>query len=208
MTADLEGVRRVYGAAAGTYDRRWRRYLDVTVKRTARAIPDPLEGPLLDVGCGSGLLIARLLSRDPRPHVTGVDVSPEMLALARERIGDRASLVLADAAALPFPRGSFAVVATSSSLHHWPDPLAGLREIARVLRPAGTLVLTDWRADHFPTRVRDLALRMTDPSHQAVLSVGGARTALRSAGFEVVRVERYSAGWSWGLMTITARPAA
>lgn len=205
MTADLEAVRRVYGATAERYDERWRRYLEVTVRRTVQAIPDPLEGPLLDVGCGSGLLMERLLSRAARPPITGVDVSLEMLGLARDRIGDRARLVLADGAALPFPRGSFEVVATSSSLHHWPDPHAGLREIARVLRPGGTLVLTDWRADHFPTRVRDLALRMTDSSHRGVLSVDGARAALRTAGFGVTRVERYSAGWSWGLMTITAR---
>lgn len=140
--------------------------------------------------------------------MAGVDLSPEMLAIARERLPTCVRLVLADAAALPFRSRSFQIATSTSSLHHWPDPQAGLREIARVLRPGGTLVLTDWRADHPPTRIRDAVLRFTDPSHQRALSVADVSSLLRAAGFEVRAVDRYRSGWSWGLMTITARAGA
>lgn len=205
MAGPVDGVRRVYARTAAKYDERWRHYLDVTLSRTADAIPRFENGPLLDVGCGTGLLIERILTRYPDLAVTGVDPSPEMLAVARSRIGGRAPLVIAGAEALPFPTGRFRVVVTSSSLHHWRNPGRGLREIARVLSPDGILVLTDWRADHPPTRLRELVYRLTDPSHARALTSAGARAALRTSGFRVTRVDRYSAGWSWGLMTVTAR---
>lgn len=207
MQGPLGGVRRVYSRAAAEYDSRWRQYLDRTVAMTVEATPRAAGGPLVDVGCGSGLLLERLLERDPGLRAVGVDVTYDMLKIARERLNGRARLVLADAAALPFPAGTFAVATTSSSLHHWPDPTAGLAEIARVLAVGGTLVLTDWRLDHLPTRLRDLVLRLVDPSHRAAASVRQMCGMLAASGYSVERVERFEAGWSWGLATITARVA-
>jgi ubiquinone/menaquinone biosynthesis C-methylase UbiE len=204
MAGSLGAVRRAYARTAAEYDERWRHYLEVTISRTIAAIPATPGAPLLDVGCGTGVLIERVMARYPDLRVTGADPSPEMLAVARARVPAGARLVLAVAEALPFPSGTFGVVVTSSSLHHWRDPAMGLREIARVLGPAGLLVLTDWRADHLPTRLRDVFLRLGHPSHGRALTVAAARAALRAAGFRVTHVDRYAAGWSWGLMTVTA----
>lgn len=208
MKAGLRGVRDVYAETAAAYDRRWQEYLRVTIDATLEALPSAAGASVLDIGCGTGLLLERLMAREPTTGATGVDVTPEMLDVARRRLGSRAQLLLADAAALPFPPGSFDLAATSSVLHHWARPAAALSEIARVLKPGGVLVLTDWRADHIPTRLRDIGLRIGDRSHRRAYTPGAARSMLEAAGFDIDSVRRYRLGWSWGLMTIAARTPA
>lgn len=202
--ASLGGVRRVYAASAERYDRRWRDYLRATIPPTVAALGSR-PGSVLDVGCGTGLLLEEILARDPSTRAAGVDISPEMLREARARLGDRAELVRSDAARLPFGDRSFSAAASSSVLHHWPDPRRVFAEIARVLEPGGKLALTDWRADHMVTRLRDLKLRLTDPSHNRVYTTRGTLDMLESAGFRIASMSTYRLGWSWGFMTVLAR---
>jgi ubiquinone/menaquinone biosynthesis C-methylase UbiE len=103
---------------------------------------------VLDVGCGTGYL-ARLLARavGPGGRVVGVDPSAEMVAYAARKAGDASILQfqLGTAEALPFPAGQFDVVVTSLMLHHLPEDLrvSALREMYRVLRPGGTLLVAE-----------------------------------------------------------------
>lgn len=202
--ASLGGVRRVYAASAERYDRRWRDYLRATIPPTVAALGSGLCS-VLDVGCGTGLLLEEILARDPSTRAAGVDISPEMLRQARVRLGERADLVRSDAAHLPFADRSFPAAASSSALHHWPDPIGVFAEIARVLEPGAKFALTDWRADHAVTRLRDLTLRLTDPSHNRVYTPRRTCEMLESAGFRIASTSTYRLGWSWGLMTILAR---
>ena len=81
---------------------------------------------VLDLGCGTGALTAQVLEQDPRRQVTGLDLSEQMLAQARARLGDRVKLIQGDSECLPFPDGSFDVVYCCDSFHHYPDPAAVL----------------------------------------------------------------------------------
>jgi SAM-dependent methyltransferase len=85
----------------------------------------------LDLGCGEGRVGAELARRGHR--VVGVDSSPAMVAMARERH----EAVVADAADLPFEDGSFDLVVAYMSVMNLDDPEAGVREAARVLEPGG-----------------------------------------------------------------------
>ena len=98
---------------------------------------------VLDLGCGTGALMAQVLSEDAHRQVTGLDLSEEMLAQARARLGDRAALVQGDSEHLPFPDGSFDMVYCCDSFHHYPDPAAVLAEVGRVLVPGGIFLLGD-----------------------------------------------------------------
>jgi SAM-dependent methyltransferase len=113
----------------------------------------PPRGRVLDAGCGNGLLLEHLARRRaPVDRYVGIDVSSGMLAHARERrerlrrAGEAAptsQLAQADVLRLPFAADTFDLVVARGLLHHLSDPAAGLRELARVLRPAGSVLLLD-----------------------------------------------------------------
>jgi len=114
----------------------------------------PPGGRVLDVGCGPGRLAVPLAQHGL--NVTGLDLDPAMIERARinagRALGDerRPSFVVGDAASLGFPDGSFDLVVSTMSMHHWEDPAAGLREIARVLRPGGRALVWDLRPGVVP----------------------------------------------------------
>jgi demethylmenaquinone methyltransferase/2-methoxy-6-polyprenyl-1,4-benzoquinol methylase len=129
-------------------DGRWRRTM---VDRVAAARP----GRVLDVATGTGAVALDLVARTGA-HVTGLDLSPDMLARARERIArlgvaDRVELVAGRAEDLPFPDGSFDAVTFTYLLRYVADPAATIRELARVVRPGGMMAGLDF---HVPPSLR------------------------------------------------------
>jgi demethylmenaquinone methyltransferase/2-methoxy-6-polyprenyl-1,4-benzoquinol methylase len=142
-------VRELFGAIAWRYDflndlqslglhRLWKRRL----ARLARLGPGQRA---LDVCCGTGDVALALVRTGAR--VTGLDFSPEMLAVARRRARTATAAVefiQGDALALPFADASFDAVTISYGLRNLADFRAGLAEMARVLRPGGRLVVLDF----------------------------------------------------------------
>jgi ubiquinone/menaquinone biosynthesis C-methylase UbiE/uncharacterized membrane protein YphA (DoxX/SURF4 family) len=103
---------------------------------------------VLDVGCGPGQFTVIAAEAIPTAEVNGVDLAPTMIEIARRHAAaspaaSRLRFEVADVARLPFPDGHFDVVVSSGSIKHWPDPVAGLREIHRVLRPDGRAVIAE-----------------------------------------------------------------
>jgi SAM-dependent methyltransferase len=103
----------------------------------------PAGGVVADVGCGTGRALPAL--RDavgPGGTVLGIDVTPEMLEVARDRAAaSGAALVLADAERLPLADATLAAVLAAGLVGHFADPAAGLAELARVTRPGGVLAV-------------------------------------------------------------------
>jgi 2-polyprenyl-3-methyl-5-hydroxy-6-metoxy-1,4-benzoquinol methylase len=147
--------------AGGAYhwtecDRRyanWQRYnpaLDARYELTTRAVRRlGLRGSLLDVGCGDGVLMARLAPLFDR--VVGVDADAGAVGLAAGKLRDKANCEARHVASdeLPFASRTFDVVTSGDVIEHLRNPEHHLREIARVLSRDGALVLTtpQWRAD-------------------------------------------------------------
>ena len=147
-----EHARTLFAPLGPTYDRvgavlslgqdpRWRRFL---VSRL------PSGGDVLDVATGTGLVAAELLRRGFR--VTGVDQSPEMLAVARRRFGQRVPLIDASAQALPVGPGSFDHLTFTYLLRYVGDPQATLAELARVVRPGGVVASLEFGVPSGPAR--------------------------------------------------------
>src|ERR671936_67882 len=79
-------IARTYDRRAPDYDRRWRRYTDVTLGVLLDHLVLDRAPDILDVGCGTGTLLARLRVRAPQAHLLGVDVNPAMLRIARAKL--------------------------------------------------------------------------------------------------------------------------
>jgi ubiquinone/menaquinone biosynthesis C-methylase UbiE len=112
------------------------------MKNAALACVRPRSGALLDVGCGPGLLLA-MLADSPELKLAGLDIAPEMVRIATERLGTRAEIQLGDAESLAWEDASFDYIFCVNSFHHYPNPKRVLSEFHRVLKPDGRLVLAD-----------------------------------------------------------------
>lgn len=105
----------------------------------------PPGTPVLDVGCGPGALTARLAARLGAGGVSAVDPSASFVAATAARLPGL-DVRLAPAEDLPFEDGTFAAAYAALVVHFMTDPVAGLREMARVVRPGGLVAATVW--DH------------------------------------------------------------
>jgi len=214
-------ARGLFAPLGPTYDRyanllsfgqdpRWRQFL---VSR----LPVGPSDNVLDVACGTGAVALELV-RQKGCSVVGVDQSPEMLAEARQRVGDRVRLVEASAQELPFEDASFDGLTAAYLLRYLDDLPAGLRELARVLRPGATMSLLDFGVPPGPVpRVAwdlwvdvglPLAGRAISPGwHEVGRFLGGSIrefderwpvpqlvAAVGEAGFEDVQARRLSLG--------------
>ncbi len=134
-----------YAGIARFYDRALEPMNASLRSRGLEMYPPDADMTVLDVGCGTGAHLEAYV--DAGATCTGIDASPAMLGRARERIGDRATLLLGDAAALPFEDGSFDLVFTALFLHEL-DPetrVAVLAEMARVTSRDGRILIIDYR---------------------------------------------------------------
>lgn len=139
------------GSGARVYNFLASRLLRRVYRRLAHDVAPlaPTGAAVLDVGTGPGVLLVELARIRPDLRLTGVDPSPGMVAAARRnlnRVAGQATVVSGEAGNLPFEDASFDLVVSSLSLHHWPEPADATAELARVLRPAGTVCVYD-----FPT---------------------------------------------------------
>ena len=150
---------------------------------------------LLEVGCGVGAVLAVLGQEFPGVELFGVDVEPKQLAFARrhlEQAGVEATLVEADALALPFDDGSFDAVVMANLLHLLPDPKLALAEARRVLRPDGLLCApTFCHGEHALARAVSGVLALARFPVVTRFSADSLVTTIDNAGFRVVDTRTY-----------------
>ena len=218
--AEAVSARALFAPLGPTYDRyaallsfgqdpRWRQFL---VSRVDARPGDTV----LDVATGTGA-VARELIRQKGCTVVGLDQSPEMLAEARRRLGDEVRLVEGRAESLPFDDASFDALTLTYLLRYVADPAAMLRELARVVRPGGSIASLEFGVPHGVWRpLWELHVRAVLPVVGRAISPGWHRVggflggsirefarewpearllaAWRDAGIEDVRARRLSLG--------------
>jgi SAM-dependent methyltransferase len=136
--------------------------------------PGP-DDRLLDVACGPGLVVCAFA-----PHVReaiGIDMTPAMLGRARKLAADKGVANVAwrqgDVYSLPYDDGSFTIVTTRFSCHHFLDPAAVLREMVRICAPEGRIIVVDDYASEDPAKAATFNRleKLRDPSHSRCLSL-------------------------------------
>ncbi len=198
-------VRRSYAGLAARYDRVWSYYVEASVRATRRRLLTEPGERVLDIGCGTGALLASLAAGEAGTDLIGVDLSAEMLAVARAKTPGSVRLVQGSGESLPFADETFDIVVSTSAFHYFRHPQDALAEVHRVLRHGGRLVITDWCDDFASCRACDLILRLFDRAHFRSYGADEMTRMLEAGGFAVVSVEGYKIDWLWGLMTAIAR---
>jgi ubiquinone/menaquinone biosynthesis C-methylase UbiE len=148
---------------------------------------------VLDVACGPGIVACAAAQQ--AGQVIGIDLTAAMIAQARERQRrlklDNLDWRIGDATRLPFADGAFDVVLTRYSFHHLPDPAAALREMRRVCRAAGRMVVIDATPSAQTQAAYDRMETLRDPSHTSALTLDQLRAIGRDAGLEEERIDGY-----------------
>jgi SAM-dependent methyltransferase len=147
---------------------------------------------VLEVGFGGGVALADLLACTPQGRVAGLELSPTMLRRARRQFRvaiaqGRLQLEQGAIDHMPFPDASFDRVLSVNTIYFWPDPLSAVRELRRVLAPAGRLVL-GYRTP--------AAMANMPPTRYGfrIYEAAEVESLLRSAGFQGVVSKETGAG--------------
>lgn len=155
----------------------------------------PKNAAILDVGCGGGWTVRKLVALAPEGKVVGLDYSSASVAVsrdtnAREIEAGRVQIEQGSVAALPFPDRSYDIVTAVETHYYWPDLSANVREVLRVLKPGGTFILIAETYRGGPFR---LLYGLVMPLLRAAfLSDAEHRDLLTQAGFTEVETKHLS----------------
>jgi ubiquinone/menaquinone biosynthesis C-methylase UbiE len=156
------------------------------MRRTLAAARISSDMQVLDVACGPGIVACAAAVH--AAHVTGIDLTPAMIAQAKarqERLGlTNVTWRIGDATQLPFADNSFDVVLTRYSFHHMKEPILALKEMQRVAR--NRVVVIDATPSAQAQMAYDRMETLRDPSHTSALTV----EQLRALGKEAMLVEQ------------------
>lgn len=147
MTSEfISNKKKIFDLWASSYDWVFPSVFYQTVhKRLLQYVDLPTKANVLDLGCGTGRLLTRLADQFPELRGTGLDLSPQMLQVARQKNRHRPRLIYVEgkAESLPFADGQFDAVFNTISFLHYLSPQQVLGEVARVLAPSGRFYLVD-----------------------------------------------------------------
>jgi ubiquinone/menaquinone biosynthesis C-methylase UbiE len=151
------------------------------------------DAKVLDVGCGTGFAVLQLAARVPEGLACGVDISPQMIAQARTKVpqelSHRVEFREGSSAKLPYGGDFFDHLMCTNSFHHYPDPLLALREMQRVLRPGGQLVILENAPDlSWYTWLWDRWLRLSERGHVKYYPSYELEGLLQCSGLEQIRL--------------------
>ncbi|MEH2317706.1 class I SAM-dependent methyltransferase [Nostoc sp.] len=200
-------VRKQYNQLAAIYDLRWKDYIANTLSFLKTWVQISPTDTVLDIACGTGEFERLLLTEYSDQQIVGIDISENMLAIAKLKCSayPQVSFQTASASRLPFDSNSFDVIVSANSFHYFDQPLTALKEMRRVLKPDGKVIILDWCRDYLLCKIFDLALKVFDPAHKQCYTQNEFHRLLKDENFAVCSATKIRFGVVWGLMVATAK---
>lgn len=185
-----EKSKETFGKQANNYDLTYNgRHSIRLYESLMKKIKSVNPKKLLDVGCGTGTMIS-MLAEDKNISLAGIDLTEEMLNVARERLGNRAELKLGDSENLPWDNNSFDTIICSNSFHHYPEPMKVLNEMLRVLKPKGHLIIGDPTMPVIFRQLCNYSLKYSKQGDYRLYSKSEMDELLRKCGFKLSSFEK------------------
>lgn len=144
---------------------------------------------VLDLGCGTGNILMKL-STNEELKLFGLDISDNMIEVAKRNLGTKAELKIEDAENIPWEDQLFDVVVCNASFHHYPNPQKVLSEIKRVLKSNGTLIIGDPTAPIIFRQVLNLFCKMSNQGDYRIYSRKEIENLLIQSGFKAMNFRK------------------
>ena len=204
------------GKRAQYYNTRWHTYTARTLEETKaiidvaalRFVPERLGRcpRVLDVACGTGILLKQLLALAPGIEAYGVDASADMLVQARIALKgqlhvhlERAQIGSGETANLPYAQETFDLITCTNALHDMPEPAGMLAGLRRLLAPGGQLVVEDFapREPRFFWAAFEWLLQRSEGSSVRAYTLAEAHTLCQQARLHVASEKEFTVDWLW-----------
>jgi ubiquinone/menaquinone biosynthesis C-methylase UbiE len=198
------------------YNTRWHTYTVRTLAETMamidvaglRCVPEKLGRcpRVLDVACGTGILLKQLLAQVPGVEAYGVDASADMLEQAHMALKgqlhvhlERAQISTGETANLPYAHETFDLITCTNALHDMPEPVAMLAGLGRLLAPGGQLVVEDFapREPRFFWAAFEWLLQRIEGSSVHAYTLAEAQTLCQEAGLHIASKNVFTVDWLW-----------
>ncbi|MDQ6662237.1 MAG: class I SAM-dependent methyltransferase [Chloroflexota bacterium] len=202
-------IKRYYqGRHAQNYNRQWRAFSERTLNATLTSLeqalaarPSDRQRRILDVGCGTGLLLRLLADRFPEAELVGVDASPDMLEHAHHTLKEKPHVQLrqvelgADGQPiLPCAPGTFDLITCTNTFHYFTEPVVVLQTWREVLVEGGQVLVEDYtlRRTPVPWNAFEWAIKLYDPQHVRLYPPSTVQVLSQQAGFQVLHTQTFS----------------
>lgn len=200
------------GWVATQYDTIWRAFTERMHAPVIAAVR-PLLHPgarVLDIGCGTGVLLAALHAIEPGLELVGMDGSEAMLAQARQRLGEHANFQVRDLNRTPLDwtidGGLFDIITCTNIVHYLVDPLALFEMVRGRVKPQGLVLIADFVQHGWWWPLAEILIRTSDRSHQSTLSANHLIDLVVQSGLQVVAHRAIAVDCLWqGMLVVATR---
>lgn len=194
-----------YNQLAEVYDKKWEEYNNKTTEEIIKnfKLNDNLR--ILEAGCGTGILIEKLLKLKPNIRILGVDISKEMLKIAKIRLGKykNVELLKKDIENLKL-REKFDLIISNSSIHYLDNLDKVIRNFKSLLNENGELILVDWCKNSILFKILNFYWKLMINGFKQIYTVKQVKEILDMNGFLIKGAYTFKVG-SWDLYFIKAK---
>lgn len=191
MKEEKEKSVKHFNSTAEEYDNSFDgKFVKVMYQPLLDELDKNVEGKLLDVGCGTGNILCKLVNGER--ELFGIDLSENMVRECSKRIGSYADIKIADAEHIPYKDNFFDVLICNASFHHYPHPEKVLKEMKRVLKNGGRLLIGEGYAIQPFRAILNLSFRFSNSGDFKSYGKHEFIKMLEDNGFHIAEVKKTS----------------